>query len=392
MTYSKQFAFLLALSLVSLALFSSCSKRLPPETVPPIIPAVTTTSETEETSETTETSVTETTVPEPSYGPQSTPKVTVMPVSVSGELKISGSSITGQDGEPVILRGISLDLRGEEGTVLDEEVAKTFSEDWGASVLKLVIDPADEEIDIQSICNDIDICVSGGVYVIVSLDTSSSGDPSVYMDQATDLFSRLSALYCDCPNIIYEICEGSGGTEAEDADEEITWKEHVKPYAEEIIEVIRENDPDNLIIVDTPDLNDIIKELIDDEGVIYGFSVDLGSGNDNLFEDITKVKDKDIPVFITKWSLVAGKTVDVLTADALLDLLNEQEIGWCYWCCSIRNTGANVIRIGNDDEDPFVIFDGHWPDDLITDTGLYVRDRLTYSPSEEVEDTETEED
>lgn len=53
----------------------------------------------------------------------------------------------------------------------------------------------------------------------------------------------------------------------------MNWKRDIKPYAEEVISVIRKHDPDNLIIVGTgtwsQDVNDAADDQLKDANVMY---------------------------------------------------------------------------------------------------------------------------
>ena len=97
-----------------------------------------------------------------------------------------------------------------------------------------------------------DIFENGFTYVLVDLydETTNKviefyGDfwhanPLIYKEDAKDFFRRMSFKYKNYPNVIYEICNEPNGN--------VTWNENVKPYAEEVISVIRENSKDRTVI------------------------------------------------------------------------------------------------------------------------------------------------
>jgi len=70
----------------------------------------------------------------------------------------------------------------------------------------------------------------------------------------------MSAEYADYDNVLYEICnEPNGGT---------SWSD-IKSYAEEVIEVIRSNDKDGIIIVGTPNWSQYVDQAA--ENPITGY-------------------------------------------------------------------------------------------------------------------------
>ncbi|TEB40778.1 glycoside hydrolase family 5 protein, partial [Flavobacterium circumlabens] len=65
---------------------------------------------------------------------------------------------------------------------------------------------------------------------------------NINLEEAKVFFAEISKKYSKYPNIIYEIFN--------EPDYE-SWAE-VKAYSEEVIKVIRENDPNNIILVGSP--------------------------------------------------------------------------------------------------------------------------------------------
>ena len=62
--------------------------------------------------------------------------------------------------------------------------------------------------------------------------------------EAVAFFSELAAKYGDKPNVIYEIVN--------EPEKDETWPQ-VKEYATAVISAIRQHDPDNLVIVGSPE-------------------------------------------------------------------------------------------------------------------------------------------
>lgn len=103
---------------------------------------------------------------------------------------------------------------------------------------------------IEGISTMIDRATEQGLYIIVNWPILTS-NPYEYIDEAKDFFGQLSKKYADNPYVLYEICNepGSCGWSTGNADNKTEGKKGIKAYAEEIIDVIRGNGSDGIIIV-----------------------------------------------------------------------------------------------------------------------------------------------
>lgn len=362
----------------SLIMSASCSRKLPPET----LPSATTSSIIEEVfseiTEPEETSISETTL---SHGPYSTAVVTDHPVDVHGSLSVSGLGVVDQNLEPVTLRGVAVDLASDDIGFINQETIRTVTEDWGCNVVRVIMKVGDDTYGylsdpdgyFNSICSTIDMCTEQGVYVIVDLDLPDQCDYTAVQETAVDLFTRISAIYPDNNAIIYEICSNVGAYNSEDPDNSVSWSNNVRPYAEAVIGAIRGNNADNLIITGTPVYQSETAlasiSLIEDADLLYSFS-DLGS--------IPSSQAIGIPLIYTSMN-------GIIVTD--LQVLEEAGIGWCY--CGIGPDGSfdnNLLNFSSDiltDDEKLA---GHWPDEFLTADGIALRDMLTgiASPVDEI--------
>ena len=175
------------------------------------------------------------------------------------------------------------------------------------------------------------------------------GDANEYADEAEDFFDRISSRYGSYPNVIYEISnEPHGEAVQSDVYREVDWEHDVKPYSERIISVIRNNDPDNVIIAGVPHRNQ-----------------DLDNG---------------LPVFCTQWgvSLDTGDSgVFYDESREWIDYLNANNISWCNWSIGSRHTeSSNVLRLYSDRFTIEQKLAGHWPDEMLSESGIFVRNLI----------------
>jgi len=391
----------LVLILASSFIFAACSETLEDETLPStdavptsivIETEETTTEEAETTPSETETEPSET---EPLHGPFSTAIVTDKIVESYGQLSVDGTQLVNSNGEPVRLEGMSTYGMNAMAGFVNQAAVQTLAEDWGCDVLRLamytegnsdgyIVNP---DKYFEQMCEYVDLCIDQGIYVIIDWHILSDGNPNTYKTEAIDFFSRISAIYADSPNVIYEICNEPNSREEE---VEVDWDNVIKPYAEEVIAAIRANDPDNIIIVGTPnwsqDVDIASANPIEGENIMYTVHFYAGSHGQELRDKVQTALDNGIAVFCTEWGTTndsGAGTVFIEESQQWLDFFDENGISWCNWSIGGSQTEAsnalkfisNVLTI----EEKYA---GHWPDEFISDSGLFVRDMILDLDSE----------
>ena len=381
---SRVLSCLVSLLIVSSMIMASCSSRLPAETVPLTPPTTVHT-----TVETSETVTVETEEAESSFGPLSTAQVTDIPVELYGQLRVEGTQLVSESGEPVQLRGMSSGGLQSCFQFFNDDVCDTLIQDWGCTVIRLAM--TSHGLDngytyfpdryFNEVCGYLDTLIDHGVYVIVDWHILFDGDPTEYQEDAVDFFSRISAIYGDYPNIIYEVCNEPNGMRYDDPESPVDWDNVIKPYAETVIAAIRENDPDNVIIVGTPnwsqDVDAASLNPINDDNVMYTLHFYAGShGQDHMDKVITAVNN-GLPIFCTEWgvSLDSGNS-GVFYNETLewMDLLNEYNISWCNWSIGTAILeSSNALRLYSNNFTIEQKIQGHWPDEMLSNSGLFVR-------------------
>lgn len=373
-----------ALLITSSLVLASCSSKLPPETAPLTPPTTVQT-----TVGTSETVTIETEESEASFGPLSTAQVTDIPVELYGQLRVEGTQLVSESGEPVQLRGMSSGGLQSCFQFFNDDVCDTLIQDWGCTVIRLAM--TSHGLDngytyfpdryFNEVCGYLDTLIDHGVYVIVDWHILFDGDPTEYQEDAIDFFSRISAIYGDCPNVIYEVCNEPNGMRYDDPESPVDWDNVIKPYAESVIAAIRENDPDNIIIVGTPtwsqDVDVASLNPIDADNIMYTLHFYAGShGQDHMDKVITAVEN-GLPIFCTEWgvSLDSGNS-GVFYTETLewMDLLNQYNISWCNWSIGTAILeSSNALRLYSNSFTIEQKIQGHWPDEMLSSSGLFVR-------------------
>ena len=174
--------------------------------------------------------------------------------SSCGRLQVIDGKLCAQDGDPVMLRGVSLNGLITSESFLNEQLFDELSKDLGVNLFRLPMytygvgivgycTKGDKERHRQDIANGVELAKSHDMYVIIDWHILSDGDPNTYLDDAKEFFAEMAETYRDYNNVLYEICNEPNG---------VDWQT-VKRYAEQVIPVIRDKDPDSVILVGNPD-------------------------------------------------------------------------------------------------------------------------------------------
>jgi aryl-phospho-beta-D-glucosidase BglC (GH1 family) len=187
----------------------------------------------------------------------------------------------------------------------------------------------------------VDAAIQAGVYVII--DWHIHNNPATFTQDALAFYSEMSQLYGTYPNVIYEICnEPFNGVE---------WST-IKDYATQVIAAIRQNDPDNLIIVGTPFYSQQVDLAANDplqgvSNVMYTLHFYAASHREELRQRVLSAAPR-IPIFVTEWgtSDYGVSWNDFTEAKIWLDFLDELGISSINWSFSNKDEASSVLLPG----------------------------------------------
>jgi len=362
-------------------LLSSCSMNLGPETLPSIKPTTTTTE--------TETSLTTATIKPEATDPFSTAVVTESVVEKNGFLMVKDSKIVNVRDQEVVLKGMSSFGIQDCGDFFTFDAIKTLAQDWGCDVIRIVINGdantgymKEPDKYFDPICKICDLCIKQGIYVIVDWNVGYEKDSSENKKAALDFFTRLSVIYAEDPNVIYEINNDPIAVDEENPIKD-EWAKNIAPFASEVITAIRKNSPKSLVVVGASsyglDVDVAAKAKLKFDNVIYGCRFFSGAASDEQREKIKEARDKGACVFVTEWGLCSPDCkggLYYLESDKWIAFFDENKISWCnYAIGSYINNDANALSLLNSqyrDEQKA----SHWPDGLISKSGMYIREKL----------------
>ncbi len=297
--------------------------------------------------------------------------------SSCGRLRVENGKLCSEKGEPVMLRGVSLNGLITSESFLNEELFSELSNDDGVNLFRLPVytygvgivgycTKGDKARHREDIAKGVALATEHDMYVLIDWHILSDGDPNTYLDDAKAFFAEVAETYRDHGSVLYEICNEPNG---------VDWKT-VKSYAEQIIPIIREKDPDSVIIVGNPDWSKDLKSVAADPlafgNIMYSLHF-YAASHGQEYRDITEqLSGEGLPVFVTEFGVTAasgGHPRDLESADLWIDLLEREHISYCMWAFSKANEACSAIRFN------VPKYSGFTKEDY-TETGLWLLETL----------------
>ena len=269
-------------------------------------------------------------------------------VSYNGWLKIKDNTLVNEKNEKIQLKGMSTHGLQWYGEYANEETIKDLKE-MGSNLIRIAMYTEENGyISNRNIKEKVEkiveIAKKEDMYVIIDWHILSDGDPLIHKEEAKEFFREMSLKYKNYPNVIYEICNEPNGN--------VTWENNIKPYAEEVIKVIRENSKKSIIIVGTPtwsqEVDKPANNKINDELVMYALHFYSGTHTEWLRER-AKEALKEIPIFVSEWGVSdASGNGGVYKEETLkwLKFMKENNISWANWSLSNKNESSAMLITG----------------------------------------------
>ena len=294
------------------------------------------------------------------------------PVKEHGQLSVKGTQLTDSNGKHVMLRGMSFGWSSFWPRFYNAGAVKWLKEDWNANVVRAAmgVEVGDDgktykdnpEFAKKCVTNVVDAAIKEGIYVIIDWHSHN-----INLKQSKAFFDEMSKKYGNSPNVIYEIFN--------EPDEE-TWPK-VKAYSEEIIKVIRKNDPDNIILVGCPHwdqdinlpANDPIKEY---DNLMYTVHFYAATHKQELRDRTDEALKKGLPVFVSECAgmeATGDGPLDYKEWQLWIDWMEERGLSWITWSVSDKDETCSVLKKS-------AASDGNWKESNLKESGIKTRSYL----------------
>jgi endoglucanase len=336
--------------------------------------------------------------------------------SVGGALQIVEHNgimtLSDAQGNPIQLRGMSTHGLQWYPEIINNNAFASLSNDWGANVIRLAMYVGEggyatnPTVIKQRVIAGIDYAIANDMYVIVDWHVHAPGNPNAAeYAGAMDFFTEISGLYPDNPHLIYEVANEPNSTAPGVTNDAAGWEE-VKSYAEPIIQMLRANGNNNIVIVGSPNWSqraDLAADNpINDANTMYSVHFYTGThmpsvestDRGNVMSNAIYALDHGVALFATEWgtSEASGNNGPFLDkADEWIDFLNANYISWTNWSLTNKNETSGAFmpfELGKQaatDLNPGT--DQVWVPQELSISGEYVRARIkgiSYQPIDRI--------
>lgn len=299
------------------------------------------------------------------------------PFDNHGKLSVKGTDLVDKNGNKYQLKGVSTHGIAWFPDYVNKDAIQTFRDDWGANLFRIAMytdenggycSGGDKENLKGLVDTGVNAATELGMYVIIDWHILHDLTPQKYKEDAKAFFEEMSSKYKDYDNIIYEICnEPNGGTQ---------WSE-VKSYAEEIIPIIRANDPDAIIIVGTPTWSQDVDIAANDpitgyDNIMYAIHFYASTHTESIRNKATTALNSGLPIFVSEFSICEASgdgVIDYNQADLWFDLIEKYNLSYASWNISNKNESSSLIQSS-------CTKTSGWTESELSDSGKYIRNKI----------------
>ncbi|MDG4798061.1 cellulase family glycosylhydrolase [Micromonospora sp. WMMD1082] len=325
------------------------------------------------------------TTPPPTTPPPTTPPPTTpppggsTPVAINGQLRVCGVNLCNQYGRPIQLRGMSTHGIQWFDHCYNNASLDALATDWRSDVFRIAMYVQEQGYETNPtrftnrVNELVEMATARGMYAMIDFHTLTPGDPLYNLERAKTFFAAVSARHAGKNNVIYEIANEPNG---------VSWA-NIKSYADQVIPVIRANDPDAVVIVGTrawsslgvsegSDHTEIVNNPVNASNVMYAFHFYAASHKDNYRAEVERAAAR-LPLFVTEFGTVdytGDGAADLVSSAQWLDLLDRLRIGYANWTFSDKAEGSAALRPNTCNGSTYT------GTSVLTPSGVFMRDRI----------------
>ncbi len=288
-------------------------------------------------------------------------------------LVVQGNKVTA-NGQPANLAGMSLfwsntGWGGEK--YYNAQTVAWLKSDWKANLVRVALGVEEAAGYLTDASNKtraitvIDAAIANNMYVIIDWHTHHAEDNKA---AAITFFKEMATRYGNYNNVIYEVYNEPLN---------ISWSGVLKPYATDVIKEIRAIDPDNLIIVGTPNWSQDVDVAANDpitaySNIAYTLHFYAGTHKQSLRDKAQTALNRGIALFVTEWGSVnadGGGGVNAAETETWLNFLKTNGISHANWALNDKAEGASALVTG-------ASANGGWSGAQLTASGSLVRNAI----------------
>lgn len=260
-------------------------------------------------------------------------------------LSVSGTQLVNSSNEPVVLRGMSFGWHSMWPRFYNEKAVQWLKKDFNCNVVRAAMgvelgeysylkDPKFSKEKIEAVIKG---AIKSDIYVIVDWHSHN-----INLKEAKEFFAEISKKYSRYPNIIYEIFN--------EPDHE-SWAE-VKAYSEEVIKVIRENDPKNIILVGSPHWDQGVDLAAADPilgytNIMYTMHFYAATHGKELRDKTDAAINKGLPIFVSEsagMEATGDGPLDLKAWQEYIDWMEARKLSWITWSVSDKDETCSILK------------------------------------------------
>lgn len=287
-----------------------------------------------------------------------------------GQLRVLGTQLVDKENNPVVLRGMSFGWHSMWSRFYNEKAVSWLKKDFNCNVVRAAMgvelgewaylkEPQFSKEKIEAVVNG---AIKSDIYVIIDWHSHN-----INLDEAKAFFAEMSKKYSKYPNIIYEVFN--------EPDYE-SWSE-VKAYAEEVIKVIRQNDPNNIILVGSPHWDQDVNLAAEDpirgyDNIMYTMHFYAATHGKELRDRTDDAIKSGLPIFVSESAGMEASGDGPLNIKAwqeYIDWMEARKLSWITWSVSDKDETCSILKKSAKSE-------GKWKDEDLKESGIKVREFL----------------
>jgi endoglucanase len=291
-------------------------------------------------------------------------------VKKHGQLSLKGTQLVDKNQQPIVLRGVSFGWHSMWPRFYNEKAVSWLTKNFKCNVVRAAMgieagehsymkEPGFSKDKIEAVIKG---AIKSDIYVIIDWHSHN-----INLTEAKEYFDKISKKYGKFPNVIYEVYN--------EPDYE-TWPE-VKAYSEEIIKVIRANDPDNIILVGSPhwdqDVNlPAANPIKGYDNLMYTMHFYAATHKKELRDRTDEAIKSGLPIFVSEsagMEATGNGPIDYKSWQEYLDWMEAKKISWIVWSISDKDETCSMLKKSASSE-------GNWKNEDLKESGLKTRELL----------------
>ncbi|MBC7946761.1 MAG: glycoside hydrolase family 5 protein [Chitinophagaceae bacterium] len=289
------------------------------------------------------------------------------PIKKMGALSVQGTQLVDESRKPLVLRGMSFGWHNLWPRFYNAGAVKWLKDDWKCTVVRASMGielndsgylkaPASSTAKIRAV---VDAAIHEGIYVIIDWHSHN-----IQLKEAKEFFGMMAKEYGRYPNVIYEIFN--------EPDYE-SWPE-VKSYSEEVIKVIRAQDPDNIILVGSPRWDQDIHLPAADpirgfDNLMYTVHFYAATHKQWLRDKTDEAIKQGLPIFLSECAgmeATGDGPLDLAEWQRWIDWMEDRKLSWITWSVSDKDETCSVLKKSAGSE-------GKWKESDLKESGIKSR-------------------